>query len=402
MQRVLLLVMACSLEACFGASLLPSKTRCAKIVLITKLGGNILGDAEPKQDHEDQKSFVRRLQKIAAKKMLHASGWHERFLVVELVNNKALVDWVPEEQVTWVEVVVGFDCPGYPRIGYDIRKVDKYWVYKGLSDRELLEDTRRALEEYVSIPFELFFSMGSLFCEIPNHKKYMRVSWMVGTSPEFGDTFYLRRSCTIEQLYQVLATRYHARQGSFRVLDMFDNATNEIKTWYDCVTCVDDISFRQVTFGTTSWGIELSGPTFQIFVSDQDTLSSVKLKILKLQHICVDSIWHIRFSTSKVTDVAEFTTGHEYLIVPKEATQEQKKEFLVGKPGFPGLVLVEPIEQAQQEVILEATQEACQEETNEARQELLQEASQNLPHEARQFKIPSSKSTRKQRYCVVL
>ena len=97
MQRVLLLVMACSLEACFGASLLPSKTRCAKIVLITKLGGNILGDAEPKQDHEDQKSFVRRLQKIAAKKMLHASGWHERFLVVELVNNKALVDWVPEE-----------------------------------------------------------------------------------------------------------------------------------------------------------------------------------------------------------------------------------------------------------------------------------------------------------------
>ena len=147
-----------ALQACFGANILPSKTRCAKIVLIAKLGGNILGDAEPKQDHEDQESFVRRLQKIAAKKMLHASGWHERFLVVELVNNKALVDWVPEEQVTWVEVVVGFDCPGSPRIGYDIRKVEKYRVYKGLSDRELLEDTRRALEEYVSIPFELFFS----------------------------------------------------------------------------------------------------------------------------------------------------------------------------------------------------------------------------------------------------
>ena len=387
--------MACSLQACFGARILPTKAcRCAKIVLIAKLGGRILGDAEPKQDHEDQESFVRRLQKIAAKKMLHASGWHERFLVVELVDNKAMVHWVPEEQVEWVKVVVGFDSPGYPRIGYNIRKVDKYRVYKGLSDRELLEDTRRALEEYVSIPFELFFSMGRLFCELPNHEKYMRVSWLVFNSPKFGDTFYLRRSCTIEQLYQVLATRYHASQGSFRVLDMFCNATNEIKTWYDCVTCVDDISFRQVTFGTTSWGIELSGPTFQIFVSDQDTLSSVKLKILKLQHICVDSIWHIRFSTLKVTDVAEFTNGYQYLIVPKEATQEQKKEFLVGPPDFERNTFVEPIKQAQQEVILEATQEAFQEETNEARQELIQEA--------RQLKIPSSKSTCRQRCCVVL
>ena len=394
-NKLCLFDMACSLQACFGASLLPSKSWCAKIVLIAKLGGNILGDAEPKQDHEDQESFVRRLQKIAAKKMLHASGWHERFLVVKLGNNNnALVHWVPEEQVEWVEVVVGFDSPGYPRIGYDIRKVDKYRVYKGLSGRELLEDTRRALEEYVSIPFELFFSMGCLFCELPNHEKYMRVSWLVFDSPKFGDTVYLRRSCTIEQLYQVLAARYHARQGSFRVLDMWGEVTNEIKTWYDCVTCVDDISFRQVTFGTTSWGIELYGPTFQIFVSDQDTLSSVKLKILKLQHICVDSIWHIRFSTSKVTDVAEFTNGYEYLIVPKEATQEQKKEFLVGPPDFERNTFVEPIKQAQQEVILETTQETFQEGTNEAKQELLQEA--------RQFKIPSSNSTRKHRCCVVL
>ena len=322
-----------ALQACFGTSLSSTKARrCAKIVLITKLGGNILGNADPKQDHEDQESFVRRLQKIAAKKMLHASGWHERFLVVELVDNKALVHWVPEKQVRAVDVFVGFDRAGCPRIGYDRSTTVKCLVFKCSSNNELLGDTRRALEEHVSTPFELLVYSGRLLCEIPNSNNYMRVSWLVFNSPKFGETFYLQRDCTVEQLYQELAARYNASQFCFRVLDMWGEVTNELQSWYACVKCVDDIPFRRPRFRLRSKGSK--EPPFQIYVSEQDTLSSVKLKILKLQHICVDSICHAFPPDSKVTDVSELEHQHDYYIVPKEATQEQKDHFLVSQPDF--------------------------------------------------------------------
>ena len=324
-----------ALQACFGTSLSSTKARrCAKIVLITKLGGNILGNADPKQDHEDQESFVRRLQKIAAKKMLHASGWHERFLVVELVDNKALVHWVPEKQVRAVDVFVGFDRAGCPRIGYDRSTTVKCLVFKCSSNNELLGDTRRALEEHVSTPFELLVYSGRLLCEIPNSNNYMRVSWLVFNSPKFGETFYLQRDCTMAHLRNQLAARYNASasQYCFRVLDMWGEVTNELQSWYACVKCVDDIPFRRPRFRLRSKGSK--EPPFEIYVSDQDTLSSVKLKILKLQHICVDSICHAFPPDSKVTDVSELEHQHDYYIVPKEATQEQKDHFLVSQPDF--------------------------------------------------------------------
>ena len=274
-----------ALQACFGASLLPSKSWCAKIVLIAKLGGNILGDAEPKQDHEDQESFVRRLQKIAAKKMSHAMGWHERFLVVELVDNKAMVHWVPEEKLMWVEVLVGFDRVGCPRIGYDRGTTVNCLVFKCSTNDELLGDTRRALEEHVSTPFELCFSMGRLFCVPPNHKKYMRVSWLVFNSPKFGETFYLQRDCTVEQLYQELAARYNASQFCFRVLDMWGEVTNELQSWHACVKCVDDIPFRRPRFRLRSKASK--EPPFQIYVSDQDTLFKRQAKDFEAAtHLC--------------------------------------------------------------------------------------------------------------------
>ena len=85
--------MACSLQACFGASLIPTKARCAKIVLIAKLGGNTLGDAEPKQDHEDQKAFLHRLGYRISKLMPHGAGLPPKFINVELVGNNALAFW---------------------------------------------------------------------------------------------------------------------------------------------------------------------------------------------------------------------------------------------------------------------------------------------------------------------
>jgi hypothetical protein len=393
-QRALLLVMACSLQACFGASLIPTKNWYSKLVLITKLGGNTIGDAEPKQDHEDQESFVRRLQKIAAKKMLHASGWHERFLVVELVDNKALVHWVPEEQVKAVNVLVGFDRPGHPRIGYNLRNVVKCRVFNGLSSNELLTDARRALEKHVTTPFEVHYHGKTLLCDLPNHDKFIRVSWLVYNSPKFGDVFYLQRGCTVEQLYQELAARYNASQFCFRVLDIWDRVIHKLPSGDYFFKCVDDMPFRTVTFGRATFGprltpsgIGLSAPTFRIFVSDQDTLSSVKLKILKLQHICVDSIWHVLTSRSKVTDVTELRHGYEYLIVPKEATQEQKDEFLVGPPDFQWNTFVDPKQEA----------------TKEAQQEILQEPNQESPHGARQeVTILQSDSASKQCGCAVL
>ena len=85
--------MACSLQACFGASLLPTKNRCAKIVLIAKLGGNILGDAEPRQDHEDQEAFLRRLKDRISKLMPHGSDLPPKCLNVEVAGNNALAFW---------------------------------------------------------------------------------------------------------------------------------------------------------------------------------------------------------------------------------------------------------------------------------------------------------------------
>ena len=93
MQQALFLVMACSLRAWFGASLASTKSWYAKIVLIAKLGGNILGDAEPKQDHEDQEAFLRRLKDRIAKLMPHGSDLPPKFINVELVGNNALAFW---------------------------------------------------------------------------------------------------------------------------------------------------------------------------------------------------------------------------------------------------------------------------------------------------------------------
>ena len=264
--------------------------------------------------------------------MSHAMGWHERFLVVELVDNKAMVHWVPEEKLMWVEVVVGFDRVGCPRIGYDRNATVNCLVFKYSTNDELLGATRRALEEHVSTPFEVHYHGKTLLCDLPNHEKFIRVSWLVFNSPKFGETFYLQRDCTVEQLYQELAARYNASQFCFRVLDMWGEVTNELQSWHVCVKCVDDIPFRRARFRLRSKGSK--EPPFQIYVSEQDTLSSVKLKILKLQHICVDSICHAFPPDSKVTDVSELKHQNDYYIVPKEATQEQKGHFLVSQPDL--------------------------------------------------------------------
>ena len=93
MLQALFFVMACSLQTWFGASLAPPKSRCAKMVLIAKLGGRILGDAEPKQDHEDQEAFLRRLEDRISKLMPHNSGLPPKFLNVEVVGNNVLAFW---------------------------------------------------------------------------------------------------------------------------------------------------------------------------------------------------------------------------------------------------------------------------------------------------------------------
>jgi hypothetical protein len=73
--------------------------------------------------------------------------------------------------------------------------------------------------------------------------------------------------------------------------------------------------------------------------------------------------------------------------VPKEATQEQKDEFLVGPPDFQWNTFVDPKQEA----------------TKEAQQEILQEPNQESPHGARQeVTILQSDSASKQCGCAVL